>query len=190
MKSDARVRYTKHVIQKVFLELLKDKPISKITVKEICEKADINRGTFYKHYEDVYNLMKKLEDAALEQLESLLHDSMENGNVPVLITLLTSLLNYQELVESLAANSSSNDFLNKLADCCSRYAVSQLSTTDTFRLDDPNKQYEYSYLAGGTKMLIEQWMKTGAKETPAEIAEKIEKLNQLILSADLNFMVL
>ena len=48
MKTDARVRYTVHMIQNVFLELLKEKPVAKITVKEICEHAEINRSTFYK----------------------------------------------------------------------------------------------------------------------------------------------
>ena len=52
MKTDARVRFTRKIIQETFLDLLKDKPISKITVKEICDKAKINRGTFYKHYQD------------------------------------------------------------------------------------------------------------------------------------------
>ena len=51
MKTDARVRYTVHMIQNIFLELLKEKPIAKITVKEICERAEINRSTFYKHYQ-------------------------------------------------------------------------------------------------------------------------------------------
>lgn len=49
MKTDARVRYTCKVIQDAFLDILKEKPISRITVKEVCDKAEINRGTFYKH---------------------------------------------------------------------------------------------------------------------------------------------
>lgn len=53
MKTDARIRYTRQTIQQVFIDLLKQKPLGKITVKEICEKAQINRSTFYKHYEDV-----------------------------------------------------------------------------------------------------------------------------------------
>ena len=40
MKTDARVRYTRQIIQHVFIDLLKQKPLGKITVKEICEKAD------------------------------------------------------------------------------------------------------------------------------------------------------
>lgn len=184
MKTDARVRYTRQIIQHVFIDLLKQKPLGKITVKEICEKAEINRSTFYKHYEDVYYLMHKLEESALNQLELLLFDSAQNGNIHVLTTLLTSLLDYQDLITSLTANTPDSDFSNKLAERCSRYAVSHLASRDVDYLSDPDRQYVYSYLAGGTTMLIEHWMKTGAKEAPAVIAEKIDHLNQLILSSN------
>lgn len=184
MKTDARVRYTRQIIQHVFIDLLKQKPINKITVKEICEKAEINRSTFYKHYEDVYHLMHKLEESALNQLELLLFGSAHNGNIHVLTTLLTSLLEYKDLLTSLTAKSPDSDFLNRLAERCSQYAVSHLASGDEDHLSNPDKQCVYSYLAGGTTMLIKHWMKTGAKEAPAVIAEKIDNLNQLILSYD------
>ena len=87
MKTDARVRYTVHMIQNVFLELLKEKPVAKITVKEICEHAEINRSTFYKHYQDVYDLMEKLENEAVEAFEKLLDSYVQNETVPALVTL-------------------------------------------------------------------------------------------------------
>jgi len=49
------------VIQDTFLSLLKEKDISRITVREICEKANINRSTFYRHHEDIYALMKTVQ---------------------------------------------------------------------------------------------------------------------------------
>ena len=72
MKTDARVRYTRKIIQETFLDLLKDKPISKITVKEICDKAEINRGTFYKHYQDCYDLLEKIEAEGIQEFEKML----------------------------------------------------------------------------------------------------------------------
>lgn len=65
MKTDARVRYTRKVIQDAFLDILKEKPISRITVKEVCDKAEINRGTFYKHYQDCYDLLDKIGEEGL-----------------------------------------------------------------------------------------------------------------------------
>ena len=46
MKIDPRIRYTRNIIQTSFLELLRQKPLENITVREICEKAEINRSTF------------------------------------------------------------------------------------------------------------------------------------------------
>lgn len=46
---DRRKKYTRMVLKESLMELLKNKPISNITIKEICEEADINRSTFYSH---------------------------------------------------------------------------------------------------------------------------------------------
>ena len=48
---DIRVKKTKRAIQKAFVALLREKPVEKITVKEIAERAEINKTTFYSHYE-------------------------------------------------------------------------------------------------------------------------------------------
>ena len=46
-KQDRRTRYTRQTIKDTFLELLKQKSFTKITVTEVCKNAEINRGTFY-----------------------------------------------------------------------------------------------------------------------------------------------
>lgn len=56
---DRRKRYTRKVLKESLISLLKDKPISSVTVKEICELADINRSTFYTHYNDQFDLLEK-----------------------------------------------------------------------------------------------------------------------------------
>ena len=72
MKNDPRTRYTRKVIQDAFLEILKEKPVSRITVKEVCDKAEINRGTFYRHYQDCYDLLDKIEEEGLKEFEKML----------------------------------------------------------------------------------------------------------------------
>ena len=52
MKQDHRVRLTKLLLREAFLDLLVEKPVAKITVKELCEQANVNRATFYAHYRD------------------------------------------------------------------------------------------------------------------------------------------
>lgn len=56
------VRFTKRRIKTAFFELIHDKNIQKITITEIIRKADISRGTFYFHYTDIYDLIRKIEE--------------------------------------------------------------------------------------------------------------------------------
>lgn len=60
MKTDRRTKYTKMVISEAFMQLIKNKPIQKITVADICVLADISRPTFYLHYSDIYALIDEI----------------------------------------------------------------------------------------------------------------------------------
>ena len=59
---DRRVRKTRAQLRQGLAELLKEKSIKEITVKELVEKVDINRSTFYLHYTDIYDMMEKIEN--------------------------------------------------------------------------------------------------------------------------------
>lgn len=56
-----RVRTTKKRLRDALTALLSEKPLRSITVKELCERAELNRGTFYAHYADVFDLMEQIE---------------------------------------------------------------------------------------------------------------------------------
>lgn len=61
MKENRRVKYTKMFLNESLLKFLAQKPISRITVKEICEEADVNRSTYYVYFTDPYDQLRKLE---------------------------------------------------------------------------------------------------------------------------------
>ena len=65
-KSDARVRYTKHILKESLLKLLRERPVNKITVKEVCELAELNRATFYTHYSDCFALLEAIEQELID----------------------------------------------------------------------------------------------------------------------------
>lgn len=66
-REDRRTRYTKQVIREAFFELLREKGFDKISVADICRIAEINRGTFYLHYVDKYDLLDAVIDEALDE---------------------------------------------------------------------------------------------------------------------------
>lgn len=68
-KADARIRYTQGVLKQALLSFLQEKPINKITVKEVCERAELNRATFYAHYSDCFALLESIEEDLLEAFQ-------------------------------------------------------------------------------------------------------------------------
>ena len=71
---DRRIEKTKNSLINAFLELRAKKEIEKISVKELCAKADVNKSTFYTHYKDIYDLSEQLEQqAAADVLKNIEH---------------------------------------------------------------------------------------------------------------------
>lgn len=58
-KTDRRVRKTKAQLLQSLMTLMQEKDIKDISVKELSDLADINRGTFYLHYRDVYDMLDR-----------------------------------------------------------------------------------------------------------------------------------
>ena len=78
--NDHRSRVTQLLIRKAFLELLCRKPIQSISIKELCGLAGVSRGTFYAHYQDIYDLFQQIEDDMMEEIASALEPLMEQVN--------------------------------------------------------------------------------------------------------------
>ena len=72
---DIRIEKTKQSIINAFIEIRSRKEVERITVKELCEKARINKSTFYAHYKDIYDLSDQLETELVDSI-------MENFNHP------------------------------------------------------------------------------------------------------------
>ena len=70
---DLRVKKTKRAIRSAFYELIKEKPLEKITVTEIAARAEINKATFYAHYETIHDLIDQLEQEAVAEVISQLN---------------------------------------------------------------------------------------------------------------------
>jgi AcrR family transcriptional regulator len=64
---DPRVKRTRSLIQQAFITIAKEKGFDAVTIKDIAERATINRATFYAHYEDKYALLKDLTERAFRQ---------------------------------------------------------------------------------------------------------------------------
>lgn len=74
-KEDRRIKKSRKHIKNAFLDLIQEKSLGEISIYEIAEKADINRGTFYLHYQDKYDLFETYVDELLDELILVLEPS-------------------------------------------------------------------------------------------------------------------
>lgn len=182
MKNDLRVRYTQKVIQEAFWKLLKEKPLAKITVKEVCDLAGINRGTFYKHYMDPYDLMDKIQEEIVCQMEQRLASIESTGIYSMLLSLLQTLQNDVGLLPILYTQGQSNAFMHRIVGCCYRYMETRVTQIPGMTQDDPFKSMNYSFLVGGCSSVMEYWVHTGMKESPEAVTEQILRLSKAFLT--------
>lgn len=68
-KDNQRVKITKKIIKNTLVDMLEDMDINKITVSSLCKRAEINRSTFYNYYDDIYDLLKKIEDEIFNEIK-------------------------------------------------------------------------------------------------------------------------
>lgn len=80
---DHRVEKTRHSICNAFIELRSRKPLERITVKELCESARINKSTFYAHYMDIYDLSEQVEQDIISNVILNLNNIEDAINNPV-----------------------------------------------------------------------------------------------------------
>lgn len=182
MKNDPRVRYTRSIIQAAFLELLHQKPVSKITVREICDGAEINRSTFYKHYQDCYDLLDKMKDEALRQFEEILAGMKAQGVKATMTGILQTLKENTTMFRAFRQQGGEHSFTNQLAGRCFDYMDMRIAVNPSLGWNEAQKSLAYSYLTGGATAIIEYWLQNGCEEPPAQIADMILELSEILTS--------
>lgn len=108
---DRRIRYTKKVIKHTFIGLLEQKPINKITVTELCTQCEINRATFYRYYDDVYDLMEKLKNQYVSELKEAISISKDDYTISGFTSeILEVIMKNKELSRILFSLKNGKDF--------------------------------------------------------------------------------
>ena len=180
-KVDRRVKYTKQALKDSLIDALGVKPIEKVTVKELCEKADVNRGTFYSHYADQYDLYNELIydliDRALKVTGPLMEPNQRiHDQLKAAVDVFKFVRANADLIRILLENFNIfgsdryDDMFNKMV--------------HKFYLDDikrqvPDERYVdmvYQFVITANITMIKYWLNTGMKESEEEMAVLAMKL--------------
>lgn len=158
-KDNRRVRYTKMVLRESLIELLKTKPISRITVTDICLHADLNRGTFYNYYCDAYDLLSQIEDDLYnELLQTAKRFEADGVSGAILAEILSSIEKNRDLCHVLFNINSDQTFLNKLLDLMRVYTFKYWAENNVNNLNETQMDLLYSFFSNGAVGVLCRWI--------------------------------
>ncbi len=174
-REDRRVTHTKAVLKKSLLELLLEKPITRITVTDVCRRADINRGTFYAHYVDPEDLLRQIESnmkEALTQALALFGNEEPEYVLPAVCNVLTS---DKELCLVLFGDYGDKDFLHELVDMVRDSAIEYWRSV-TPELSQSQLELLFTFCANGLAALIRDWARSSSRQVPEELGQMAARL--------------
>lgn len=183
-KEDRRVRYTKMVLKESFINLLERKDISQITIKEICEDADINRATFYSHYTDVYDLLKKIENEFLDNVNVYLSQLDKKGKDVDDVILAEKIFDYikenAKLCKLLLSERGDIGFQKKIMTLVYDKIITEL--TDNNKITKEDAEYVYSFTITGCVGIVQKWLDDNMKKSSRFMAEMVIKLTYGVIN--------
>ena len=175
---DHRTRVTKMLIRRAFTDLLRVKPVQSISIKELCEKAGVNRGTFYAHYESVRDLLKQMEDdlvADLQKARLLPPDGKGVSSLRISTELFQCLKDNADLCIVTLGDFGDKSFAVRLLNMGWEKCIEAYSRY--FRDATPKQiAYFYAFVSEGCIGLLRRWLREGMSTSAEEIAAMAEQL--------------
>ena len=162
VQEDKRIRRTKKLLRQALTRLMQQKDFQSITVTDVVREADINRGTFYAHYRDEYDLREKIEAEMIEDFRELiadLHPSGTSNLQPVLARAVDYLEENREIVRALVRGT-------VLEEC-------HLEMRPFRSVEDA---YAARFLATGIVGMMEKWITEPQPILKNEIVELINRV--------------
>ena len=166
------VRNTKRRLREGLLRLLDEKPINEISVKELTDLVDVNRGTFYFHYQDIYDLLRGIEDAFFEQFDRTLSENrpaLDAEGTPYLHAVFSFLDENRSFCRIMLGPNGDMQFVERVKsmvdDTISYFWQLKGSAAD------PTKYEMYNvFIINGCIGLIQKWLDDADSASPGDMA--------------------
>ena len=175
---DRRARRSRTMMKQGLLELMREKPFSSITAREVTERMDLNRGTFYLHYPDTGTLLRSIEDDMLSDAQRMIDESRTDGNPTTLQPLFRTVLDYiaanREAFHTLLANDSSR-FMDRMQELISQNGAAVIRSRFPDAKDD-TLRYLLSFITYGLIGLIQEWFRTSIVTDRESLVRSAERM--------------
>lgn len=170
-KEDRRIRRTKALLLQGLIHLMETKDINDISVKELSDLADINRGTFYLHYRDIYDMLSQIEDDLFLEFNEILNRTLTDESAVLspqntLLDIFAFLERHQDIARAMMGPHGDLAFVNRLKDLVKQRMYSILKQ----RQSAHDYAYMEAFIVSGCIGVIETWLKQPSPRTPEEMA--------------------
>lgn len=172
--TDRRIRKTRSALKKSLTTLLQQKSVKDISVKELTELADVNRGTFYLHYKDVFDLLEQSELDLLDEFEGMFDglsgEEFLNKPHELFERIYTMCKDNADFVRVLLSENGDIKFLNSMNAFLKERCLTDWSDL-LKRIGIKAFDAYFTFLIGGCVSLLQYWFSTGMEQSPAELAK-------------------
>lgn len=178
-RQDRRVRRTQKLLKESLLELMDQKEFKNISIKDITELADLNRGTFYLHYTDTYSLLQEMESEVLKDFQEIVSDRCNAFEKDSLLHVIYPIIEYIEknkkICKTFFENNASNDFVNRF------HLLILKNGTAIIKEQYPNAgevtlNYFFEFITYGLTGVLKLWLDTDMKQPKEEIALMVDRI--------------
>ena len=174
-KNNRRVRFTRSALREALIDLILEKPLVSITVKDICARADINRSTFYLHFKDVTDILRTTEDEIIEHMHE--HAPMHERECRDLQEIKGFFIDFLEqirnnprimkVIQVLCSEQGDPYFVRKLQTMTYEAFLDGWDMHIMLEMSEQRKLLVFSYIISGMVSMLSTWA-TRAQDTPTE----------------------
>ena len=173
-KNNQRTRLTKLLFRSAMTELLESKKsIDKISIKEICEKAELNRSTFYAYYSRPEDLLREIEnEITASTLEHMHKEANEDDPRKAVLSFLRYIKNNDRLFRVFLAENPDPEF------SASYFSRSlQFIKTLGITFSEDEAPFIYAYILSGSAGIIIEWIRSDYSASEEYITDLLFSLN-------------
>lgn len=176
---DRRIKRTKMLLQNALVDLMLEKAVGKISVKELTQKADVNRSTFYLHYLDIYDMLEQMENEFVETIQGFFHDFFTPLPTSMPLTLFVNISEWleqdKEYYVKLLRGSASGYIFEELE---SRIRDEFLTLLYLIFLDEESLdlRIRVNFTVSGTVGVLRMWVMEGGNISLVELSETIDDI--------------
>lgn len=167
-KNNQRYRDMDICMKAAMLELMQKIPFEKITVKSICQRAGVNRGTFYSHYTDMEGMMNDLEEYLSGELLQVVEEWIKyNGSKSIFLLYLRYIKEHQYVYQVTLSNRKALPIKKSFQPLLEHLILPICRTAQI--TDEEELLYYNVYFQSGITMVLKCWIENGCKKSDEEM---------------------